>query len=183
MDFQIGDKVIHSTYGLGVITRIEEKPIQNETCLCYVFQTDDLQLWIPVDKVDQHRLHPPMPAEEFKQLFAILKSPPARLDEDRGKRVKYLVERAREDDLVSLCQLVRDLSYFKRDNKLSEQERFILSRTEKTLLSEWSYAMNVSLGQAYRRLARLLAEGANGSPGDGRMKNQDTRPLTQVNTD
>jgi RNA polymerase-interacting CarD/CdnL/TRCF family regulator len=56
MHLQVGDKVIHATYGPGEIARIEEKSINGSLVDCYVFQTGDLQLWIPVDKLQEHGL-------------------------------------------------------------------------------------------------------------------------------
>jgi RNA polymerase-interacting CarD/CdnL/TRCF family regulator len=183
MFFQIGDKVIHSTYGLGEITRIEEKLVEGRKSECYVFQTPDLQLSIPVDKIAQHNLHPPVPPQEFDKLFDILKSPPAYLGEDHNQRVLQLVLMAREDDLASLCQLVRDLTFYKRSHKLNEQERFILARAEKTLLSEWSYALNVSMSQAYRKLVHLLAQTVPQTASAGKVRKHDTRPIPQLGND
>lgn len=183
MFFQIGDKVVHSTYGLGEITRIEVKPIEGRMSECYVFQTNDLQLWIPVDKIAQHNLHRPVPPQEFDRLFEILKSPPGRLGDDHKQRIVELILMAREDDLASLCQLVRDLTFYKRDHKLNEQERFILARAEKTLLSEWSYALNVSMTQAYRKLEHLLEQGIPKEATRGRVNNPDTQPLAQAGND
>ena len=75
MGFHIGDKVIHWTYGLGEIVRIEEKPINDQLTNCYVFQTSDMTIWIPIDELQQHSLRQPTAPDEFVRLYAILNSP------------------------------------------------------------------------------------------------------------
>lgn len=57
MNIHVGDKLIHPTYGPGEISRIEVKPIDGVLTDCYVFQTSELSLWIPIDKLQQHLLH------------------------------------------------------------------------------------------------------------------------------
>ena len=42
MAFQIGDKVIHRTFGMGEITRIEEKTINGHQVNCYVVSITDM---------------------------------------------------------------------------------------------------------------------------------------------
>jgi RNA polymerase-interacting CarD/CdnL/TRCF family regulator len=58
MNVFIGDKLIHPTYGLGYIAGIEIKPIDGVLTNCFVFQTPDLSLWIPIDKLHQHLMQP-----------------------------------------------------------------------------------------------------------------------------
>jgi RNA polymerase-interacting CarD/CdnL/TRCF family regulator len=156
MDFKIGDKVIHSTYGLGEITRIEDKYIDSALVSCYVFQTSGLQLWIPVDKIQQHDLRQPISIEEFTCLYAILSGTPEKLPEDHPQRIDALLSLLRNGDLPSTCQVVRDLTHYKRTHRLNQQERSILASAEKVLLTEWSSSQGLTINQAYRAMLQLL---------------------------
>jgi RNA polymerase-interacting CarD/CdnL/TRCF family regulator len=158
MSFQIGDKAIHWTYGLGEIVQIEEKPINGQPQNCYVFQTNGMSVWIPIDELQQHSLRQPTPPDEFIQLYAILKSPGEKLQEDRVLRRNELMSKLRDGQLASICKVVRDLTHFKRSSKLNDQERFILERAENSLLTEWTYSLGTPLSQAHQTLTSLLSE-------------------------
>lgn len=157
MGFQIGDKVIHWTYGLGEIVHIEEKSIQGRPTNCYVFRTNDLMIWIPIDDVRQNSLRIPTQPEGFVELFAILTGPTEDLLEDRLMRKDQLQGLMKDGQLTSICRVVRDLTHFKRiKKKLNDQEKFILDRAVNSLLTEWIFSLGVTLGQAQQAMTNML---------------------------
>jgi CarD family transcriptional regulator len=156
MDFQIGDKVIHSTHGLGEVVQIEEKVIQEHIKSCYVVRTQNLTIWVPVENHEQHSLRVPTSNSEFTDLFTIFHSPPELLPEDRLERKKLLHELLNDGQISSICRVVRDLTYLDRQKKLNEEDRSILERAKKSLLDEWVYSQGVPLAQARQEMAELL---------------------------
>mgnify|MGYP001037334684 CR=1 FL=1 len=156
MAFQIGDKVIHGTYGLGEIVLVEEKIIHGRLTNCYVMQTTDLTIWIPIDDLGQHSLRVPTPPKDFEKAFAILTSPGEKLLEDRMLRKNQLMEQLRDGQLASICRVVRDLTHFQRNTKLNDQERSILERAIKSLLAEWTYSLGISPNQAHQAMVGML---------------------------
>jgi RNA polymerase-interacting CarD/CdnL/TRCF family regulator len=58
------------------------------------------------------------------------------------------MDQIKDGQLSSICRVVRDLSHFKRTSKLNDQERSILERTVKSLLTEWAYSLGIPLSQA-----------------------------------
>jgi RNA polymerase-interacting CarD/CdnL/TRCF family regulator len=158
MGFHVGDKVIHWVYGLGEVVRIEEKPVHDHPTNCYVVRTPDLMIWIPINDPKQQSLRVPTPPEEFNRLFKILTSPSEKLLEDRLLRKNQLMEKMRDGQLASICRVVRDLTHYKRDNKLNDQERSILERAENSLLTEWTCSLGIPLSQAHQSMEHLLGE-------------------------
>ena len=158
MGFQIGDKVIHWTYGLGEIVNIEEKTIQGQAKNCYVFRTPDLTIWIPIDNLDHCSLRRPTPPDEFSRLFAILTGPGEKLLDDRLMRKNQLMDQIKDGQLSSICRVVRDLTHLKRTSKLNDQERSILERTVKSLLTEWAYSLGIPFSQAQQSMTSMLGE-------------------------
>jgi RNA polymerase-interacting CarD/CdnL/TRCF family regulator len=158
MSFHVGDKVIHSTHGLGEIVLIEEKPIREHSTNCYVFRANDLMVWIPIDEARQPSLRLPTTPNDFEKLFAILTGPNEDLPQDRALRRDLLIMRMRDGQLASICQVIRDLIGFKRSSKLNDQERSILERAMNSLVIEWSYSMGVSMIQAQQEMTNLLGE-------------------------
>ena len=156
MAYKIGDKVIHWAYGLGEIINIEEKPIGNHPTRCYVLQTTDLTIWIPVNDTKQRSLRLPTPAEEFNSFIDILTGPSEKLLDDRNLRKDQLMAQIKDGQLASICQVVRDLTHFQHGAKLNDQEKNILERATKSLLSEWSCSLNVPFHQAQQTMTSLL---------------------------
>ena len=156
MDFHIGDKVIHSTYGMGEIVHIEEKVIHDCPTNCYVVRTNELTIWIPINDLHQHSLRTPTVPDEFVRLFSILTSPGEALPEDRVLRKDQLIANMKNGQLASICHVVRDLTQFKRIKKLNDQEKSILERAMNSLLTEWIYSLGVSQLQAQQAMTRML---------------------------
>jgi RNA polymerase-interacting CarD/CdnL/TRCF family regulator len=158
MVFGIGERVIHCTFGLGEITHIEEMIINGTHANCYVVHIDDMTIWVPVDDPDQTSLRRPTPPEEFLQTLPILTSQKENLLEDRVLRKKQLTDQLKDGQLASICRVVRDLYHYKRSSKLSDQEKSILERAEKSLLTEWTFSMGTSPHLAHQEMESLLAE-------------------------
>jgi RNA polymerase-interacting CarD/CdnL/TRCF family regulator len=158
MIFQIGDKVIHMTHGLGEIERIEDKIIDGRSTSCYVVHTLDLLIWIPIDDLPQSSLRMPTPPEECERLVAILHSPSEALLGDRLLRKDQLMLQMKSGQLASICRVVRDLTHYKRSARLTDQEASILKRAIASLLTEWTYSLKIPLSQAQQSMTNLLAE-------------------------
>jgi RNA polymerase-interacting CarD/CdnL/TRCF family regulator len=156
MRFHIGDKVIHCTFGLGQITQIEEKVINGNLERCYVVQLNDMTIWVPIDEPGQNSLRIPTPPDEFVKTLPILSSPSEKLLDDRLLRKKQLVDQLMDGQLASICRVVRDLSYYKRNSKLSDQEKSILDRAIKSLLTEWIFSLGASQHQAHQAMESML---------------------------
>lgn len=156
MNFQVGDKVIHRTYGLGEIVEIEKKVIRDHPTDCYVVLTSNLMIWVPIDDPSQNSLRTPAMPDEFTGYFAILTAPGEELLEDRLLRRDQLMNQLKDGQLGSICRVVRDLTHFKRRKKLNDQEKAILERAQNSLLAEWTYSLGVTPDQAQQAMTQLL---------------------------
>ena len=155
--YQVGDLVIHWTYGPGTIIELDEKELDGHTNQYYVVRTQNLTLWVPVSEVGNKCLRLPTPAEDFKRLFKILASGGEPLSPDRLERKLQLTERMKSGSLEEVCTVVRDLFSQKRSSKMNENDNATLERARNFLLSEWTISLNVPLQQAHRELESLLS--------------------------
>ena len=154
--FSIGDRVIHWSYGPGVILQIDEKEIGGEILQYYVVLAGELSLWVPVQDGGEPCLRQLTPAEEFPHLFTILSSDGETLSDNVMERKRVLRERMRAGNLESICTVLRDLTHHKRVGKMTEYDRGLLEQTKKLLLQEWSLVLSVPLDQAEQELCTLL---------------------------
>jgi RNA polymerase-interacting CarD/CdnL/TRCF family regulator len=156
MDYHVGDKVIHWYYGLGEIVQMDEKFIHERQMLCYVVRTRDLTIWVTADEPGKSSIRRPTPGSDFENLFAILRSPGRPLPVDRFERKTYLIERMKDGKLASICSVIRDLAFYRREKKLNDYDKSTLERAQSFLLTEWMYSLSVSQVQANSELMQLL---------------------------
>ncbi len=156
MNFRIGDKVIHCTFGLGEITEIDEKTINGLPTRCYVVRITDMTVWVPIDDLQQNSLRVPTPPEEFVKTLPILTSPNEELQGDRLLRKNQLLDQLKDGQLSSICRVVRDLTHYQRSSKLNDQEKSILDRAVKSLLTEWTVSLGLPFNQAHQAMEGML---------------------------
>jgi RNA polymerase-interacting CarD/CdnL/TRCF family regulator len=159
MGFCIGDKVFHCNFGLGEITQIEEKVINKHLTSCYVIKLNDMTIWVPTDDTGQSSLRGPTPPDEFIKTLPILSGPNESLLEDRVLRKKQLTDQLKDGHLESICRVVRDLTYYGRYSKLNDQEKSILERAVKSLLTEWTFTLGTSQFLAHEAMESMLSSG------------------------
>jgi RNA polymerase-interacting CarD/CdnL/TRCF family regulator len=157
MEFHEGDSVMHWTYGLGQIIRLEERELAGPKTLYYAVQVGDLMVWVPADGNVDSRLRVPTPQATFRQLLAILSSPGEPLSEDRHERRTHLLELLKESRAESLCRIIRDLYAFQKIKSLNDSDQTILKQARNTLLGEWGFVLSVTPAQAELEMHRLLS--------------------------
>jgi RNA polymerase-interacting CarD/CdnL/TRCF family regulator len=72
------------------------------------------------------------------------------------KRKNEISEVKADVSLMSICQLVRDLSARQTQTKLSTSEQRVLERLHRQLLQEWSLCMHIEVDEARQMLDQLL---------------------------
>lgn len=158
MNYQIGDKVIHWTYGPGEIVRMDEKRLSGKTCLYYVVELNDLTIWVPVDESGEKSIHPPTSRAKFQRLLDILVTPGAVLPDDRNQRQAHLTQQLRAKSLEDICRLIRDLVSRSATQPLNRNDSEMLKRAEDLLLNEWELSLGASRETAQLKLKSILSE-------------------------
>ena len=157
MDFHEGDPVMHWTYGLGTIVRLEERNLSGSDMLYYAVQIGDMTVWVPADDKLKSRLRPPTLKAKFMHLLTILSGPSETLPIDRQERRLLLLEWLKNGRAESLCRVIRNLSAYRNIHPLNETDHALLKRSQNALLGEWGLALSVTPAQAEIELNRLLA--------------------------
>ncbi len=157
MEFQAGDRVVHRAHGLGQVMAIEERVFNNKTAVYYMVQAADLTTWIPVDDQLPTRLRPPTSVAGFQKLISILSGPPETLPEDRRQRNLHLHAMLEDGQAESLCRVIRDLAAYRHTRSWSEYDSALMKRTQKALISEWSFTFGISDHEAETELQRALS--------------------------
>jgi CarD family transcriptional regulator len=159
MTFQVGDKVVHRSFGQGEVVQLDEKELAGKSQQYYVVEFPQLMLWVPVKGAEQGSLRLPVQRREFKKLYEILRSPGEELFEDRFQRQVQLSERMKEGSTEELCRIIRDISARSAGHKLNENDLSVLRHAQSLLLDEWQFCQGISLEESRLELEKLLQEG------------------------
>jgi RNA polymerase-interacting CarD/CdnL/TRCF family regulator len=162
MKFHEGDPVMHWTYGLGKVVRLEERALSGKKTLYYAVQVGELTIWVPADGMVENRLRTPTPKERFKELLSILSGPGEPLPEDRQERKLMLVELLKDGRAESLCRVIRDLAAHQKLRSLNENDQALMKRAQNALLGEWGFSLSIAPEQAKLDLQQLLTSGSTG---------------------
>jgi len=158
MSFHIGDKVIHSTHGFAKIINVESKEVSGISSEYYVVQTRKLLLWIPFISQTKESLRLPTSKSNFNNLIDILRSHNLPFPDNRKERKIQIHNMLTSGATESICGLIRDLSFCRKNNKLNETETSIYKGAISNLIDEWQYSMSISQAQAIGELNLLLDE-------------------------
>jgi len=156
MNYQIGDPVIHLTYGSGRIIAIDAKRLAGQTRQYYVVETEQLTLWVLIDEMGEQSIRPPTGSSEFKELLNILCRSGEGLPDNHQERKDQLNKWMENRNIVNICFVIRDLTTRSKLHNLNATDRIALRRAQEYLLDEWELSLGTTRSRARKELEILL---------------------------
>jgi CarD family transcriptional regulator len=159
MPFDVGDKVVYPHHGAAVIERREKKEAFGEEREYLVLRLayGDLTLMVPADNTDEVGLREVINDEEVEEVFAVLRKKEARMPTNWSRRFKNHVEKLKSGDVYQVAEVVRNLSLREREKGLSAGEKRMLAKARQILVSELTFAIDVSEDEAEKKLDEVLS--------------------------
>ena len=117
----------------------------------------DLTLKVPSDNTDEVGLREVINDEEVEEVFAVLRKKEARMPTNWSRRFKNHVEKLKSGDIYQVAEVVRNLTIRDKDKGLSAGEKRMLIKARQILVSELTFAINVSEEEAEARLDQELS--------------------------
>jgi CarD family transcriptional regulator len=119
----------------------------------------DMTLRVPMAKVDEVGVRPPVSPDELEDLVAVLAKADPRVPANWSRRFKNHQEKLKSGDVYQVAEVVRNLAARNRDASLSAAERTMYERARVNLISEIAPALKVTTEEAERYLDDALARG------------------------
>lgn len=138
LQFSIGEWVVHDQYGVGQIKKIEVMPIHGQKTECFMVQVDAGAYWFPTNLLDNPRINSVASEDTITKVIKNLRRKPGNLDKDKKYWTSRIKEVPTHGNLLSISQLIRDLSAQKSLNRLNDSQVKALSKYKERLLHEWS---------------------------------------------
>ena len=159
MPFKVGDRVVYPHHGAAVIEKKETIEVAGEKreYLILKIAHGDMTLSVPTDKVDEVGMRPPITAEDVDDLFQLLGKKDVREPTNWSRRFKNHQEKLKSGDVYQVAEVVRNLALREATKGLSAGEKAMLVKARSVLVSELSFALNLSEDDALTKLEEQLA--------------------------
>jgi CarD family transcriptional regulator len=157
--FDVGDKVVYPHHGAAVIEKREKREAFGEKREYLVLKVayGDLTLMVPADNTDEVGLREVINDEEVEEVFAVLRKKEARMPTNWSRRFKNHVEKLKSGDIYQVAEVVRNLSLRENEKGLSAGEKRMLAKARQILVSELTFAINVNVEEAEKKLDEALS--------------------------
>ncbi len=158
MSFKLGDRVVYPHHGAAIIEKTEVVEFNGEEKEYFVLKTahDDLTVRVPVDRVDDVGMRPPISLEDVEDLFALLSKKDVREPANWSRRFKNHQEKLKSGDVYQVAEVVRNLALRDKSKGLSAGEKNMYTKARKVLVSELSFALDVSEDTAMDQVEEQL---------------------------
>ena len=158
MAFDVGDRVVYPHHGAAVIKKREKRKINGTTTEYLVLEMahGELTLSVPVDKADDVGMRPPIGKEEVDDLFELLGKKDVREPANWSRRFKNHQEKLKSGDVYQVAEVVRNLALRDQAKGLSAGEKSMFVKARSVLVSELSFALDLSEDDALDQVEQQL---------------------------
>jgi CarD family transcriptional regulator len=157
--FDVGDRVVYPHHGAAVIVKREKRKVNGSSTEYLVLEMahGELTLSVPVDKADDVAMRPPIGKEEVEDLFELLGKKDIREPANWSRRFKNHQEKLKSGDVYQVAEVVRNLALRDQAKGLSAGEKSMFVKARSVLVSELSFALDVSEDDALSQVEAQLA--------------------------
>lgn len=158
MKFKKGDTVIYPQHGACIVVGTKKMEAFGSTQEYLILKTviNEMTLSVPTSKASEVGVRPPVNPEELEDLVAVLSKPDPRVPSNWSRRFKNHQEKMKSGDVYQVAEVVRNLALREKGKGLSTAEKSMLERARGILVSELSFALNVSEEAALTKLEKGL---------------------------
>ena len=158
MKFKKGDTVIYPQHGACIVVGTKKMEAFGSMQEYLILKTviNEMTLSVPTLKASEVGVRPPVNPEELEDLVAVLSKPDPRVPSNWSRRFKNHQEKMKSGDVYQVAEVVRNLALREKGKGLSTAEKSMLERARGILVSELSFALNVSEEAALTKLEKGL---------------------------
>jgi CarD family transcriptional regulator len=141
--FQINEKVVYPSQGVGVITAIQEKEFKHEQVPYYVIYlpVSDMTIMVPVEKAVSLGIRPIVPSKEARRALELMGESFDPITSDWRERYNKNLDLLKKGSVTDIATIVRTLYHRSKVKELPILERKLYDSALKLLEYEVSYSL------------------------------------------
>ena len=157
--FDIGDRVVYPSHGVGEIVNIEEQSFADQKIKVYVisFVQEKMTLRVPINRAESIGLRSLVTKDSVKNIYKALKDTAKQGNKMWSRRAQEYETKINSGDVIAIAEVVRDL-YKNVDSERSYSERTIYESALSRLSKEIAILENTEYNDAKAKLVELLRE-------------------------
>src|SRR5574341_2196034 len=158
--FQVGDKVVYPTHGVGRVESIEEREVSGLRQSFYALKIlgNGMRVMVPTQNADRVGLRGIIAKQDVPKVMAILKKNDVEICSNWNRRFKDNLERIKTGSLYEVATVLRKLVLLQKERNLSFGEKKMLENVRQLLVSEISHAAGMDEGDARALVDRTIAK-------------------------
>ena len=141
--FQIDQKVVYPSQGVGKITNITEKKFKDQMINYYVIYLA-VSVMVPVDKVDELGIRAIVSAEEAQKAIDMMAEEVEPITSDWKLRYQMNLDLLKKGSVLDIATIVRCLYHRSKVKELPILERKLYDSAKKLLEDEISFALDMN---------------------------------------
>ncbi len=159
MEFNVNDKVVYPSHGVGEIIALETQVISGFDLQVYVisFAQDKMILRVPVTRASASGLRALTDKTSINKIYEVLKGKPKQGNRMWSRRAQEYEAKINSGDLTAVAEVVRDL-YKNSDSERSYSERTIYESALNRLATEIAALESISKDESILKLVHFLKE-------------------------
>ena len=156
--FDVGDRVVYPHHGAAVVMKKEMRKAfgEKKEYLILEMAHGEMTLSVPVDSVEEVGMRWPISTEDVEDLFDVLQKRGIREPPNWSRRFKNHQEKLKSGDVYQVAEVVRNLALREADKGLSAGEKSLFTKARGVLVSELSFALEISEDDATERVEAAL---------------------------
>ncbi|MBN2385107.1 CarD family transcriptional regulator [bacterium] len=158
--FDVGDKIVYPTNGVGIIDEIKTMEISGTQEEFYIIRivSDNSKIMIPKSKLGDVGIRGLISDDELEKLLEILKSgsSPLELSNKWSKRQREYQEIIKNGSIFDITRILKNLSELQQEKELSYSEKKIFENVKRMIISEMAHVKNIDLDKAEEMINALI---------------------------
>ncbi|MDR1107852.1 MAG: CarD family transcriptional regulator [Spirochaetaceae bacterium] len=143
LGFQVNQKVVYPSQGVGNILSIEEKEFKNEKVFYYVIylEVSDMTIMVPVDKAEGLGIRSIVSEEDALRALELIGEEYEPIPSDWKLRYQMNLDLLKKGSVLDIAAIVRSLYHRSKVKELPILERKLYDSALKLLEDEVSYSL------------------------------------------
>ncbi|MCL2478801.1 MAG: CarD family transcriptional regulator [Treponema sp.] len=141
--YQVDQKIVYPSQGVGVIKSIEEKLFKDSKVLYYMIylEVSDMTIMVPVNKADILGIRPIVPKDEALKALELISEDYDPIPSDWKLRYQMNLDLLKKGSIMDIATIVRSLYHRSKIKELPILERKLYDSALKLLEDEVSYSL------------------------------------------
>lgn len=142
--YQVNQKIVYPSQGVGKITEIKEKKFKDQVLLYYVIylEVSDMTVMIPVDRCEEMGIRAIVSPEEAEKALTMIGEEFEPVTSDWKLRYQMNLELLKKGSVTDIATIVRCLYHRSKVKELPILERKLYDSAKKLLEDEISFALD-----------------------------------------